>query len=363
MQRIIEEFIEKRKKAQSNLELTLKKLSDTFNFTFLRKKKKEVIKGLFLELNNNINELVLSSNKEWDSYSNNHMSGVIQSLNTKILKLEADQTNSKHILNNFLQLEKGLDTLIEKINNINKNDKNENLKNIEDLKKYKEKLSLYQYSDFEQRFRGDENKIREKLEKYYTHFENLNNILDIGCGRGEFLQILKDNEKDSVGIDISESMLKIAKSKDLECFSIDALEYLKGKENNTIGGIFSSQVIEHFTPDYLREVVKESFRVLKPGSIIMLETINPLSLFALSRIFYLDITHQKPLHPEYMRYLLESSGFFDVEIIYSEGDLNDEKLSPIAMNNEIANVFNTNVDKLNNILYSSVEYIVKGIKK
>ena len=158
-------------------------------------------------------------------------------------------------------------------------------------------------------------------------------------------------------------MLKIAEDKGLQCYITDALTYLKGKKEESIGGIFSSQVIEHFTPEYLREIVIESFRVLKNGAPIIFETINPLSIFALSRIFFLDITHQKPLHPEYMRYLFESSGFFDVEIIYSEGDLIDERLEVITPENEISRVFNTNVDKLNSTLYSSVEYVVKGIKK
>ena len=358
MQRIIEEFIEKRKKAESNLKNTLSKLNKVVSSGFLRKKKKKILDNIIENLNNNINNLILSYSKEWDSYSNNHMTGVIESLNNKITKLEADYSNSKHLFNNFLKLENGLDVIIKNIGKVNNNNED-----IKDLEKYKEKLSLYQYSDFELRFRGNEKKIKEKLNKYYIYFENTDNILDIGCGRGEFLEILKNNDKEGIGIDTSESMLKIARSKELKCYGVDALEYLIKKEDCTIGGIFSSQVIEHFSPEYLRDIIREAFRTLKPGSTILLETINPLSLFALSRIFYLDITHQKPLHPEYMRYLLETSGFFDVEIIYSEDDLNDEKLDVISADNEIARVFNTNVDKLNNILYSSIEYVVKGIKK
>ena len=128
MQRIIEEFIEKRKKAQSNLKVTLNRLSNTLSSTFFRKKKKEAIDGIFLELNNDISELILSYNREWDSYSNNHMTGVIKSLNNKILKLEADYTNAKHILNNFLQLEKGLDGLINNIDDVNNSERKEKLK-------------------------------------------------------------------------------------------------------------------------------------------------------------------------------------------------------------------------------------------
>ncbi len=357
MQRIIEEHIDKRKRAQTKLKDTIDKLRKVLNSSFFFIKKKKNIDSIFLDLNSDISELILSFNKEWDSYSNNHMTGVIKSLNNKILKLESDYTNSKHLLNNFSHLENGLKDLIQNIDSVNKSEKKDK------LEEYRDQLSLYQYSDFEHRFRGDENRIREKLEKYYFHFENADNILDIGCGRGEFLEILKKNSKEGIGIDISKSMLKIAEAKGLHCYESDALAFLKDKEDETIGGIFSSQVIEHFTPDYLREIVTEGFRTMKSGAPIVLETINPLSLFALSRIFFLDVTHQKPLHPEYMRYLLESSGFYDVEIIYSEGDLRDERLEEIAPDTEISRAFNTNVDKLNNILYSSIEYIVKGIKK
>jgi O-antigen chain-terminating methyltransferase len=92
-----------------------------------------------------------------------------------------------------------------------------------------------------------------------------------------------------------------------------------------------------------------------------METINPLSLFALSRIFFLDLTHRKPLHPEYMRYLLENTGFSGVEIHYS-GDLADEKLEEIPPENPAARIFNANVDKLNQILFDSPQYAVTGMK-
>jgi len=358
MQRIIEEFIENRKKSQVKLKDTINKLGEVFKVGIFRKKKKDRVEGLLLDFNDNINELILNYNKEWDSYSNNHMSGVLEALNNKILKLEADYTNAKSLLNNFIDIENGLQELIENIDE-------KNIKNDDKMKlnEYKEALSLYQYSNFEKRFRGEQDNIKEKLKKYFTYFKDSDEILDIGCGRGEFIEILEEKNKKGMGIDISKSMLKIAKSKGLDCKYADALDFLKGKADNSIGGIFSSQVIEHFTPDYLREVILESFRTLKSGSTIILETVNPLSIFALSRIFFLDVTHQKPLHPEYMRYLLESSGFYDVDIIYSEGDLQDEKLETISPENGIARTFNTNVDKINNMLYSSVEYAVRGIKK
>jgi len=129
----------------------------------------------------------------------------------------------------------------------------------------------------------------------------------------------------------------------------------------SLDGIFSAQVIEHFQPGYLRRLISECFRVLRPGGILLLETINPLSVFALSRIYFLDPSHQSPLHPEYMRYLLENSGFAAVEISYG-AEPEGEKLEEIGPAEPLARPFNGNVDRLNRLLFSHCEYAVKGMK-
>jgi O-antigen chain-terminating methyltransferase len=157
-------------------------------------------------------------------------------------------------------------------------------------------------------------------------------------------------------------MLRTAVEKGLPCSKSDALDYLRRQPGGSRGGIFSAQVIEHMEPGYLRDLVIEAFRVLQENSPIVLETVNPLSIFALSNIYFLDVTHQRPLHPEFMRYLLESTGFSDVNIIYSE-ELVEEQLEGISPGNHLAREFNTNVDKLNKLLYASPVYAVTGIKK
>jgi len=355
MKRIIEDLIEKRKKNQEKLKKSLNELGELIESRTLFNKKKGEIKKKLSNLYTDLNELITSQDKEWDAYSNNHSTTVFKSLQWKIEKLEAEYSNVKTLIMNFINLEKSLQKLINSI------DKKTDKKDLDKLNKIKEELSAYQYSDFEKRFRGDEKQVKKKLKKYLPIFSKSDNILDIGCGRGEFVELLTNEGKKAQGIDITESMLNIAKAKNIKCSKREALQFLRQNKDNSIGGIFSSQVIEHFKPEYLREVVIESFRVLKKNSPIVLETINPLSVFALSNIYFLDVTHQKPLHPEYMRYLLENSGFSDVKIIYSD-DLKDEKLEEICPENQIAKEFNTNIDKLNKILFASPMYAVKGIK-
>jgi 2-polyprenyl-3-methyl-5-hydroxy-6-metoxy-1,4-benzoquinol methylase len=371
MKRVIEELIDKRKGQQFRLKNTLEDLGrlieDDGNrgfFSRLFKKPDNKISQKCLELNHELNQLMTIQDKEWDAYSNNHSSMVFKSLQWKIEKLEAEYSNIKTLLSNFISLEKSLNRLISSIDE--KSGKADGpvdkVKAGDYLKRIKEQLSPYQYSDFEQRFRGEETSVKEKLKKYLPHFAESDNILDIGCGRGEFIQLLHEEGKQAEGIDLSESMLNVARERGLTCTNSDALGFLKQKPNDSLGGIFSAQVIEHLEPEYLRELVIESLRVLRKDAPILLETVNPLSVFALSNIYFLDVTHQKPLHPEFMRYLLESSGFSDVNIIYPE-ELTGQLLEGISPENNIAREFNTNVDKLNKLLYASPVYAVTGVKK
>jgi O-antigen chain-terminating methyltransferase len=357
MRRVIEELVEKRKQNQEKLTKIIDELANLIGDRFFFRKHKGEIKEKFSKFNKTLNELMTAQDREWDAYNNNHSTAVFKSLEWKIRKMEAEYSNVKTLLINFITLEASLQKLIDAID-LKSVDKESTLKELEEIK---EQLSVYRYSDFEQRFRGDENEVKEKLKRYLPIFAAVDNILDMGCGRGEFIALLQQEGKNAVGIDVSESMLKRAEEKGIKGKKIAALAYLRQEKDESTGGIFSAQVIEHLPPDYLRDVVRESFRVLEQGAPIVLETINPLSVFALSNIFFLDVTHQKPLHPEYMRYLLESSGFSDVRIIYAD-ELREEKLVEISPENRVAKEFNTNVDKLNKILFSSPVYAVTGIK-
>jgi O-antigen chain-terminating methyltransferase len=362
MRRIIEELVEKRKQKQATLKETLQSLGRLIAQRGFFNKNKSEIEQKFLELNDGLNELITIQDKEWDAYSNNHSTMVFKSLEWKIEKLEAEYSNVKTLLGNFITLEKSLERLIGEIDSKTGTDADQLPEIAGKLKDIKDQLSVYQYSDFEQRFRGDEQTVKEKLKRYLPVFAHTDRILDLGCGRGEFMELLQEEGKTALGIDVSQSMLRAAQEKGLNCTHGDALSYLEQQPDESLGGIFSAQVIEHLEPDYLRDVVIQGFRVLKPDSPILLETVNPLSVFALSNIYFLDVTHCKPLHPEFMRYLVESCGFSDVSIIYGEA-LTVEQLEEISPENSVAREFNTNVDKLNKLLYASPVYAVTGTKK
>ncbi|MCK5222363.1 MAG: methyltransferase domain-containing protein [Candidatus Aminicenantes bacterium] len=355
MRRVIEESVEKRKKAQSEVNRILNELGELLGDSYVFKKNKNSIKEKFSLFSEKIQELITLQDSEWDNLSNNHYNTIFNSLQSQINKLDAKYSNIQTLLKNFSDLEISLNNLAESIGQGAK------ISNTNEINDIKARVSPYQYSDFEKRFRGSKEEISKNLKKYIPYFKGSQNVLDIGCGRGEFVSLLKDDGIDAIGIDISDSMLEEAEEKGLKCMKKDALGYLREMKDGSLGGIFASQVIEHFEPEYLKEVIRESFRVLLPGSPLILETINPLSLFALANIYFLDITHQKPLHPEFMRYMLESTGFSKVEILYSD-PLEDHFLEEISPDENIARVFNSNVDKLNRVLFTSPDYAAFGIK-
>ncbi len=356
MIRVIEDLIEKRKTRRDELKASLSDLVIAVSRPGLFKKNEAEIQANVSRFQEALERFVTAQDKEWDAYASNHATTVFKSLQWKIEKLEAEYSNLKTLLIHFAQLENKLDRLLESLDG-----KAAQAETSAELHAVKEQLSPIQYADFEKRFRGSNEEISDRLAKYLPLLAGRREILDIGCGRGEFLVLLKKNGQQALGLDLSDSMLEEARAKGLDCRKADALQFLKDRPAASLDGIFSSQVIEHFQPDYLRRVISECFRVLRPGALLLLETINPLSVFALSRIYFLDPTHCNPLHPEYMRYLLENSGFSSVEIIYGAEPL-AEKLEEIGPGESLARPFNGNVDRLNRLLFSSCEYAVKGIR-
>ena len=281
---------------------------------------------------------------------------VFKSLQWKIEKLEAEYSNLKTLLVHFAELENKLDRLLDRAGR--------------PLDPGPPSMSCAPSRSScrpcstpisKSASAASSEQITARLAKYLPLFPANGEVLDIGCGRGEFLDLLRQDGRRPLGLDLSDSMLEEARQRGLACVKADALEFLEKRPPASLDGIFSSQVIEHFEPGYLRRVVAESFRVLRPGAVLLLETINPLSLFALSRIYFLDPTHQRPLHPEYMRYLLEASGFSAVEILYG-AEPDGEKLMETAAASPQALAFNTNVDRLNRLLFPASEYAVKGTK-
>jgi O-antigen chain-terminating methyltransferase len=218
------------------------------------------------------------------------------------------------------------------------------------------------YVGFEDQFRGAPEEIRARLAGYVELFAGASDVLDIGCGRGEFLALLEERGVRARGIDVNDSMVEVCVQKGLEASKADALAYLRAQPPGSLGGLLAAQVVEHLDPAYLTNLLDAAYAALRPGAPIVLETINPACWFAFFESYVRDITHVRPLHPDTLKFLLQASGFGGVEIRYQAPYPEHHKLqrvAPAALG-DTADTLNANVDKLNALLFTYLDYAAIG---
>ena len=223
-------------------------------------------------------------------------------------------------------------------------------------------LAAREYVAFEQRFRGDSEEIRDRLAGYVKQFEGRGSIAELGCGRGEFLELLRDAGLEARGVDDNAEMVSVCRERGLAVEEGDLLTYLKDLDEESMGGIFAAQVVEHLPPPVLREALTASYRALRKNGRIVLETVNTRSVVALVESFYRDLSHQKPLHPETLDFLLRSCGFRDVSIEYRSPVSERAKLLSVPSEDPNARTLNDNFRKLNAFLYGDQDYAAIAIK-
>ncbi len=226
----------------------------------------------------------------------------------------------------------------------------------------------YQYLGFEDRFRGSESAIRDRLKDYVLYFAGASTVLDLGCGRGEFLDLLRAAGVSAKGLDLNQEMVEVCKSRGLDVTAADARSYLKGLPDESLGGLIAVQVVEHLEPAYLSQMLGLAFDKVRPGGRIVLETINPACWVAFFESFLRDLTHVKPIHPETLQYLLQANGFANVELVYRAPIAEDGRLKRVTPRpehfghtapdslTELVSSFNHNVDRLNDRMFSFQDF-------
>jgi SAM-dependent methyltransferase len=225
------------------------------------------------------------------------------------------------------------------------------------------RFGAWKYVGFEDRFRGSRDEIRGRLEAYLPIFSGASDVLDIGCGRGEFLNLLREHGIGGRGLDLNHEMVEVCRAQGLEAVEGDALAYLQSLPDQSLGGLFAAQVAEHLEPDYLLELLEEAFVKLRPGSAIVLETINVSSWFAFFSSYIRDITHVRPLHPDTLSYLLTAHGFQEVTVRYSAPYPERDKLVRVAGEGLVEDAINANADKLNALLFTDMDYAAIGRRR
>jgi O-antigen chain-terminating methyltransferase len=231
------------------------------------------------------------------------------------------------------------------------------------------------YRGFEDRFRGSIDEIREKLRVHVPVFAGASDVLDIGCGRGEFLALLKDHRIGCRGVDANGDMIADARNRGLDVVEADAKAHLQSLPDESLGGVFSSQVVEHLEPAYLIELLPIIFKKLRPGAPVVLETINPACWLAFFSSYLRDYTHVWPVHPDTLKYLLQASGFARVEIKYTEQAPDAVRMRGVDPRSltgldpataraltTLADAYNANASILNSLLFSYMDYAAIGYR-
>jgi O-antigen chain-terminating methyltransferase len=166
----------------------------------------------------------------------------------------------------------------------------------------------FDYFAFEERFRGAISEIKRRHSIYLDFFLNRRNVLDLGCGRGEFVDLLSEKGVKVMGVDSSRDMVDFCRDRGLSVVLSDIFDYLGGLDDESVDGIFASQVIEHFGPEDALRLIRLCRKKLMSGGVIVFETVNPNCPEALSN-FYLDPSHVRPVPAELLRFMLEEDQF------------------------------------------------------
>jgi O-antigen chain-terminating methyltransferase len=172
---------------------------------------------------------------------------------------------------------------------------------------------------FAENFRGPEEDIRERQRHYVLRFSGTGPVLDMGCGRGEFLEAARDAGLEATGIDQSDECIAICQSKSLHAEKADLFTYLAALPDQSLGGIYCSQVVEHIDAHRLPDLIALMAKKSRSGALAVIETPNPECLAIFATHFYIDPTHTRPVPVRLLGFYMEEAGFGRLEV---------EKLSP-----------------------------------
>ena len=208
--------------------------------------------------------------------------------------------------------------------------------------------SLPDYFAYESRMRGSTESVRDRQRVYVDDLRDAAPVLDVGCGRGELLSLLHAAGVNARGIDADADMVAYAQGEGLDVRQADLVEYLESLSDGELGAVFMAQVVEHLPPAVLVRAFELAAQKLRPGGVLIAETINPLSPLAL-RNYFADLTHAQPLVPETLELLARQVGFVETEIRFlnEPGERLTEPDDPVIA---------ANVRRLNELLFAPLDY-------
>lgn len=178
------------------------------------------------------------------------------------------------------------------------------------------------YRAFEERWRGSRDLIKSRLRVYLPFVEPLLGLqsdakaVDLGCGRGEWLELLREAGFDAQGVDLDDGMLAACRQLGLKVQTQDAIGFLKSLPDASQAVVSGFHIAEHLPFADLQQLVQQALRVLRPAGLLILETPNPENIVVGTSSFYLDPTHRNPIPHQLLSFLPEHYGFARVKVLY-----------------------------------------------
>jgi SAM-dependent methyltransferase len=198
------------------------------------------------------------------------------------------------------------------------------------------------YERFEDTFRGSQDDIRGRLSIYIDVLQERlsasGDVIDLGSGRGEWLELLDASGYSGCGVDINQVAVSSCIERGLSAVRADCLAYLRGSPTESVAAVTSFHLVEHMPVEARLELIEQAFRVIKPGGLLILETPNPTNLRVGASTFYLDPTHDRPIHPDVLAFMVRDAGFAAIETRFlhprenfsEDDDLSEELATDLA---------------------------------
>lgn len=231
-----------------------------------------------------------------------------------------------------------------------------------------EAVATAEYVRFEDRFRGSRSKIFSRLGAHLAVLRAAGagrpgwSVLDIGCGRGEWLDLVRDEGWHGCGLDASRAMVDVCRRRGLEAVEGDAVAHLRTLPEASLGAVTAFHVVEHVPPAVLTALLDETARVLRPGGVAIFETPNPENLVVGACDFYRDPTHVRPLHPDTLQFLAEQHGLVRVEIVRLHDHRLHDPLDLLPWDHPLAGRLNPVIDLMKRRFFNAPDYAVVGHK-
>ena len=219
---------------------------------------------------------------------------------------------------------------------------------------------------FDWRERGSYDSVLEKLSLYRARIEGHEPLVDLGCGRGEFLEVARQAGVIAYGVDLSEESIVEARARGFDARREDLFEHLRAVAPATLGAVVSSQVVEHLPPHRLSELFELISRALRSGGICIIETPNPATFATHVQSFWRDPTHIRPVPSEALTFWAKTAGLAVEQILYSAPVPEADRLKPVTYAEEsetpLVIAFNRLVEQLNDLLYGCQDYALIATK-